>query len=542
MSDTSTGTPRSKADIYDWDPENEEFWEREGKKIASRNLWISIPALLCGFAIWLYWSVITVQMLNLGFPFTNAELFTLASIAGLTGATLRIPSSFLIRIAGGRNTIFFTTLLLMIPAVGTGFALLSQDTPLWVFQLLAFLSGLGGGNFASSMSNMSFFYPKRMQGLSLGLNAGLGNAGVTTMQVLIPLAMTFGVFGGAMVLEQTSGTLIGKIPIGTETWIHNAGFVWLLLLIPLAFLTWTRMNNIRTPHVSPNIGGALTSFGRISGLLALAFIPSAIGLFIILPESGLGWTWARYPVLVGVIWGTVALLKLVRGEVKTNLDRQFKIFGNKHTWIMSVIYTLTFGSFIGYSAGFALAIKVIFGFKHVEVDGILTHDIVNPNGPSALTFAWLGPFVGAFIRPVGGWIADKVGGAKVTQFVSITMVASALGVAYFMGQAYQSETPEDHFIPFFLLFLVLFAATGVGNGSTFRTIAVVFDKEQAGPVLGWTSAVAAYGAFIIPIEFGDQIQATTPEYALYAFAIFYAICMFLNWWYYLGPKAEFQNP
>jgi NNP family nitrate/nitrite transporter-like MFS transporter len=542
MSDTSTGAPRSKADIYDWDPENDEFWEREGKKIASRNLWISIPALLCGFAIWLYWSVITVQMLNLGFPFTNAELFTLASIAGLTGATLRIPSSFLIRIAGGRNTIFFTTLLLMIPAVGTGFALLSQDTPLWVFQLLAFLSGLGGGNFASSMSNISFFYPKRMQGLSLGLNAGLGNAGVTTMQVLIPLAMTFGVFGGAMVLEQTSGTLIGKIPIGTETWIHNAGFVWLLLLIPLAFLTWTRMNNIRTPHVSPNIGGALTSFGRISGLLALAFIPSAIGLFIILPESGLGWTWARYPVLVGVIWGTVALLKLVRGEVKTNLDRQFKIFGNKHTWIMSVIYTMTFGSFIGYSAGFALAIKVIFGFKHVEVDGILTHDIVNPNGPSALTFAWLGPFVGAFIRPVGGWIADKVGGAKVTQFVSITMVASALGVAYFMGQAYQSETPEDHFIPFFLLFLVLFAATGVGNGSTFRTIAVVFDKEQAGPVLGWTSAVAAYGAFIIPIEFGDQIQATTPEYALYAFAIFYAICMFLNWWYYLGPKAEFQNP
>ncbi|MDH3307921.1 MAG: antiporter [Acidimicrobiia bacterium] len=542
MSETSTGAKRREVDIYEWDPEDDDFWESEGKKIASRNLWISIPALLCGFAIWLYWSVITVQMLNLGFPFSNAELFTLASIAGLTGATLRIPSSFLIRIAGGRNTIFFTTLLLMVPAVGTGFALLSQDTPLWVFQLLAFLSGLGGGNFASSMSNISFFYPKRMQGLSLGLNAGLGNAGVTTMQVLIPLAMTFGVFGGAMVLEQTSGTLIGKIPVGTETWIHNAGFVWLFLLVPLAFLTWTRMNNIRTAHVSPNIGSPLTSFGRISGLLALAFIPSAVGLFIILPESGLGWTWARYPVLVGVIWGTVALLKLVRGEVKTNLDRQFKIFGNKHTWIMSVIYTMTFGSFIGYSAGFALAIKVIFGFKHIEIDGILTHDTVNPDGPSALTFAWLGPFVGAFIRPVGGWIADKVGGAKVTQFVSVTMIASALGVAYFMGQAYQSETPQDFFVPFFLLFLVLFAATGVGNGSTFRTIAVVFDKEQAGPVLGWTSAVAAYGAFIIPIEFGDQIQATTPEYALYAFAIFYAICLFLNWWYYLGPRAEFQNP
>ena len=534
---------RSKVDLYEWDPEDEAFWESTGKKIATRNLWISIPSLLCGFAVWLYWSVITVQMLNLGFPFTNAELFTLSSIAGLTGATLRIPSSFFIRLAGGRNTIFFTTALLMIPAAGTGFALLSQDTPLWVFQLMAFLSGLGGGNFASSMSNISFFYPKRMQGLSLGLNAGLGNAGVTTMQIVVPAVMTIGVFGAGSILQKPSGTLIGKIEAGTEAWIHNAGFVWLVFLIPLAFLGWFKMNNIRTEHVSPNIGNPLSSFAKISGLLGLALIPAAIGLWLILPSpTGLGWTWARYPVIALVIWGTVMLLKQVRGEIKPNLERQFKIFRHKHTWIMSVIYTMTFGSFIGYSAGFALAIKVIFGFQHIEIDGVLTHDTVNPNGPSALTFAWMGPFIGAFIRPLGGWVSDKVGGAKVTQLVSITMIGSALGVAYFMNKAYGSATPEDYFVPFFLLFLVLFAATGVGNGSTFRTIAVVFDQEQAGPVLGWTSAVAAYGAFIIPIEFGDQIRAATPHYALIAFAVFYAICLFLNWWYYLGPKAEYQNP
>ena len=425
------------ADIVEWDVENEQFWEKTAKKVAKRNLWISIPSLLVGFAVWLYWSIITVQMLNLGFPFTNAELFTLSAIAGLSGATFRIPSSFLIRIAGGRNTIFFTTALLMIPAVGTGFALLSQDTPLWIFQLLAFLSGLGGGNFASSMSNISFFYPKKMQGLSLGLNAGLGNAGVTTMQLLIPLVMTAGVFGGSsMVLESSSGTLIGTIAAGTETWIHNAGFVWLILLIPLAFLGWFRMDNIRAEHVSPNIGSPLSSFAKISGMLGLAFIPAAAGLFIILPEpTGLGWTWAKYPVIAFVIWATVLLLKQMGGEIKPNLERQFKIFGNKHTWIMSVIYTMTFGSFIGYSAGFALAIKVIFGFQHIMVDGVMTHDMVNVNGPSALTFAWMGPFIGAFIRPVGGWIADKVGGAKVTQWVSVVMIASALGVAYFMKKA-----------------------------------------------------------------------------------------------------------
>ena len=533
------------ADIYEWDVEDEEFWEREGKKVATRNLWVSIPSLLCGFAVWLYWSIITVQMLNLGFPFEQGELFTITAIAGLTGASLRIPSSFFIRIAGGRNTIFFTTALLMIPALGTGLALLDKDTPLWVFQLLAFLSGLGGGNFASSMSNISFFYPKKMQGLSLGLNAGLGNAGVTTMQILIPLVMTSAIFGGgSLVLEKNSGTLIGTITAGTETWIHNAGFIWLVLLVPLVILAWTRMNNIRTEHVSPNIGSPLSSFAKITGMLLVAFATSAVGLFIILPDpTGLGApSWAKYPVIAGVIWLTVFLLKQIPGDIKPNLERQYKIFGNRHTWVMSTIYTMTFGSFIGYSAGFALAIKVVFGFKHIEVDGVLTHDTVNPDGPSALTFAWMGPFIGAFIRPVGGWIADRVGGARVTHYVSIVMTASALGVAWFLREAYRSDTPEDFFVPFFLIFLVLFAASGIGNGSTFRTIAIVFDKEQAGPVLGWTSAVAAYGAFVVPQEFGEQIKGGTPEVALIGFAAFYVVCLFLNWWFYLGPKAEYANP
>ncbi len=532
------------ADIQVWDPEDEVFWEETGKKTASRNLWISIPSLLCGFAVWLYWSVITVQMLNLGFPFEQSELFTLTAIAGFTGATFRIPNSFFIRISGGRNTVFLTTALLIIPALGTGIALLDIDTPLWVFQLLAFLSGFGGGNFASSMSNISFFYPKRMQGLALGLNAGLGNAGVTTMQILIPFMMTIGVFGGgSKILQTSSGTLIGTIDAGTETWIHNAGFVWLIFLIPLAFATWFGMNNISTATVSPNIGGLMGSFGKILGMLFVASVPAAIGLAVILPDPFLGApSWTKWPVMAAVVASTVWLLKQLPGDVKPNLERQYQIFKNKHTWIMSVIYTMTFGSFIGYSAGFALAIKVVFGFKHMEVDGVITHDTVNPDGPSALTFAWMGPFIGAFIRPVGGWIADRAGGARVTHWVAIVMTASALGVAYFLRQAYKSETPEDFFLPFFLLFLLLFAASGIGNGSTFRTIAMVFNKEQAGPVLGWTSAIAAYGAFIVPGEFGAQINNATPEYALITFAVFYLACLLLNWWYYLGPKAEFANP
>ena len=532
-------------DLTTWNPEDAEEWQSRDRAIANRNLWISIPSLLCGFAVWLYWGIITVQMLNLGFPFEKAELFTLSAIAGLSGATLRIPSTFFIRIAGGRNTIVFTTALLMIPAAGTGLALQNPETPLWLFQLLALLSGIGGGNFASSMSNISFFFPKKIQGYALGMNAGLGNFGVTTMQVVVPLVMTFGLFGGeSATLLQTSGTLIGKIPAGTETYIQNAGFVWLLALVPLAVIGWLGMNNIREPHVSPDIPGPLGAFSIITGMLLIGLVTATVGLWLMLPATGngAGIGLSKWIVLPLVIAATVGLLKMIPGEVGKNLTRQYRIFGNKHTWAMTVIYTMTFGSFIGYSAAMGLSIKVVFGFQHLMENGVMTHDTPNPAGPSALMYAWMGPFIGALIRPVGGTIADRLGGAKVTQIISVVMVVSALGVAWTIQQAYASATPQDYFLPFLLLFLILFAATGIGNGSTFRTIAMVFDREQAGPVLGWTSAVAAYGAFIIPKVFGEEMDAGTPEYALYGFAIFYAVCIVINWWFYLRPNAYVKNP
>lgn len=537
------------ADLHEWKVEDPGFWESTGKKIATRNLWISIPCLLCGFAVWIVWSMLTVQMLNLGFPYTQSQLFTLAAIAGLSGATLRIPSSFMIRIAGGRNTLFLTTSLLMVPAVGIGIFMQDKNTPLWIFQLLALLTGFGGGNFASSMSNISFFFPKKVQGTSLGLNAGLGNFGVTTMQILVPLVMTFALLGPlsgpSMTLVKTSGTLIGKIPAGTEAWIQNGGFVWLFLLIPLAFASWFGMNNIVTEKVSPNIGNPLVCFFKIIYLLVIGLIMSVIGLYLLLPPpTGIGLL-SKWIVIPGILFFTLMGMRyLTPATIRASLARQFKIFGNKHTWVMSVIYTMTFGSFIGYSAAFALAITVIFGFKHIPdpVTGLFTHNTPNTAGPSALMYAWMGPFLGAILRPIGGAMSDKLGGAKVTQWCTIIMIVGALGAAYYMSAAYKSATPEQYFVPFFILFMLLFLGSGVSNGSTFRTVSVVFNEEQAGPVLGWTSAVAAYGAYLIPQIFGEQIKATTPQYALIGFAIFYAVCLLLNWWFYLGPKAEFKNP
>lgn len=536
------------ADLFDWRVEDDAFWESTGKRIANRNLWISIPSLLCGFAVWLMWGIIAVQMLNIGFPFSKPQLFTMGAIAGLTGATLRIPSTFFIRIAGGRNTIFFTTALLMIPALGAGIALQDKNTPLIVFQCLAFLSGFGGGNFASSMSNISFFFPKRVQGTSLGLNAGLGNFGVTTMQILIPLVMTFALLGPisgeSMTLVNTSGTLIGKIPAGSETWLANAGFVWLLFLIPLAFAGWFGMNNLRTEAVTPHLGSTAGAFGKIIFLLIIGFVCAGVGLYVLLPPPiGLGLV-SKWIVLPCVIFCTVMGMRyLSPGELKENLKRQYKIFNHPHTWIMTVIYTMTFGSFIGYAASFPLTIKVVFGFQHLpDAMGVLMHNTPNANGPSALSYAWMGPFIGALIRPLGGWISDKLGGALVTQICAGGMIVCALLVSVYMQKAYASATPEVHFVPFFVLFLALFAFTGIGNGSTFRTIAQVFNEEQAGPVLGWTSAVAAYGAFIMPKVFGEQIKAATPQYALYGFAAYYAICFILNYFAYLRPGAQYKNP
>lgn len=536
-------------DIVDWRPEDEHFWRTQGARIANRNLWISIPSLLCGFAVWLMWGIITVQMANAGFSFTPDQLFTIAAISGLSGATLRIPASFFIRLCGGRNTVWLTTALLMIPTFGTGIALQSLDTPLWVFQLLALLSGIGGGNFACSMSNISSFYPKRLQGTALGLNAGLGNFGVTSMQLLVPAVMTLGIFGAlagdAIPLVKDSATLIGKISAGTPTFIQNAGFVWLLLLLPLAIIGWFGMNNLLA--VSPNIGSTHKAFARILLLYSLALLVAALGLYLYLPApSGSGLLagqgmWLVPPlVILGTLWG----MKLVASsEMKANLNKQFAIFRNKHTWSMTALYVVTFGSFIGFSMALPLSITVIFGSTHVfdSVTQNWMHQ-PNPNAPSALMYAWIGPFVGALIRPLGGWISDKLGGSIVTQWISVVLVIASAATGYLMHLAYQSATPEHYFWLFMLLFIVLFAASGIGNGSTFRTVGFVFDRDQAGPVLGWTSAIGAYGSFIAPVVIGGQIRAGTPEYAMYGFAVFYALCLVINWWFYLRKNAYIKNP
>ncbi len=316
----------------------------------------------------------------------------------------------------------------------------------------------------------------------------------------------------------------------------------MLSLVPLSILCWFGMNNLKT--ISPNTGNPLVAFSKITYLYTLAFMPSIFMLWLYLPApTGLGLlnVWVAIPLDIMLM---LTVMKLAAfGPMKEGVAKQFEIFRNKHTWAMTVLYIVTFGSFIGFSMALPLAMKVIFDVVHVpDANGVMTHTKGNPNALPVLAYAWIGPFVGAATRPLGGWISDKVGGSIVTQWVCVVMALAAIAVGYVMMLAYHSATPEQYFFLFLALFMVLFAATGIGNGSTFRSIGFIFDRQQAGPVLGWTSAVAAYGAFAAPVVIGEQIKAGTPQAAMYGFAVFYALCLILNWWFYLRANAYVKNP
>ncbi|MBI2422731.1 MAG: NarK/NasA family nitrate transporter [Candidatus Hydrogenedentes bacterium] len=534
--------------LKNWDPENEAVWESEARRIAFRNLWISIPNLLMAFGVWIYWSIIINVMQGLhdsspslyafngpgdqplSGPAYQALLYTLPAVAGLAGATLRIPNSFMIAVCGGRNVNFMTTLLLALPALGTGLALQNPQTPFITYIVLASLCGVGGGAFASSMSNINFFFPKRMQGLSLGLNAGLGNLGVSVFQFAIPWIITFGFFGGP-----------SRTFKGNPVWLQNAGYAWVPILLLLALLAALFMNNL----AQHNTGSTLNAIGKFLWLEALGYAGVFVSVALLLASK----TWNLSPgmellaTLLNVAAAIALTMLLMRfatpASARAILQKQFAIFTQKHNWIMTYLYVMTFGSFIGYASAFPKLLKDVFGYIRVDPGGApLPEALVNPDAPNVLLYAFLGAAMGAAIRPLGGWLSDKLGGARVTQWSTLIMIGAALACAAVIRLANASPHPHTLFLPFLLLFILLFATTGIGNGSTFRMIAVIFPKEFAGPVLGWTSAVAAYGAFLIPAIFAMQIKAGKPEYALYGFAFYYVTCLALNWWYYARKNAE----
>ncbi|WP_413729772.1 NarK family nitrate/nitrite MFS transporter [Sodalis sp. RH22] len=454
----SDAAPRRRgAVIEDWQPEQPEFWRTRGQPVARRNLWISIYCLLLSFCVWMLFSAVAVNLNKVGFNFSTDRLFLLTALPAVSGAILRVPYSFMVPLVGGRRWTAISTLFLVIPCLWLGVAVQDPLTPYGVFIAIALLCGFAGANFASSMANISFFFPKARQGGALGLNGGMGNLGVSVMQLVAPLVIStslFAVFGG-------TGRVLAD---GSRLFLENAAWMWVPLLLIAAVAAWFGMNDLAT--------------------------------------------------------------------AKASLSKQMVVLKRGHMWVLSFLYLATFGSFIGFSAGFAMLSKT--QFPAVQI----------------LHYAFFGPLIGALARSAGGALSDRLGGIRVTlvNFVLMALFAALLFLTL------PSNGQDGSFAAFFTVFMLLFLTAGLGSGSTFQMIAVILRKltldrvkarggsddeaqreaaTESAASLGFISAIGAAGGFFIPQAFGTSLALTgSPAGAMKVFLAFYVVCVLVTWLVY----------
>ncbi len=449
----STRTPvltrRSGRWIDGFDPEDTEFWRSEGRAIARRNLGWSIYAEFLGFIVWQLWSVVVVLLPAAGFAFTSAETFWLLSMPSLVGATLRFPYTFMVPRFGGRNWTIVSALLLLIPASLLAIAVGNPGTPFWLMLVIAALAGFGGGNFASSMANITYFFPQREKGWALGLNAAGGNLGTSVAQFFVPVVVTIG-----------AGIGLG-LPL--------AGWMWVPFILVAAWGAWRYMDNLSSAKAD--------------------------------------------------LAGSAAALR------------------EPHLWLLSLLYIGTFGSFIGFSSVFPKLIVDEFpDFSTLHI------------GAAVVSLAFLGALVGSLFRPLGGRLADRFGGARVTVGAFAVMAFGAFGIlgVLALGQ----------FWLFLVCFLVLFAATGVGNGSTYRMIPIVFSASavarregdaaavarRAAAALGLISGIGAYGGFVVPqVLNASQLASGGYQAAFVGFGIAYLVLLLITAIAYAVPRASLDG-
>ena len=436
---TTSSPARRGADwLPVWDPETS--WD---SRRAWTTLWISTFTLTLGFITWFLASALAPRLDALGFDLSESQLYWLIAMPGLAGGTLRLFWTFLPPVIGTRKLVTISTSLFLIPLIGWGLAVQNPRTPYAVLLLLGALAGLGGAAFSGFMPSTSYFFPRTKQGTALGLQAGIGNFGVSIVQFVTPWIIGIGLVGGAQVLTnaQTGAT--------RDVWMQNAAYVWVPFVVVGVVLSWLLLRSVPVP-------------GR---------------------------------------------------RVRDQLD----IFRNRNTWIMTYLYIVTFGTFSGLAAGFALLIGNLYGPAKFGEEGV-----------DPLTYAFLGAFVGSLARIISGPIADRVGGGKMT-------VVSTLGIA--LGSLYTifqlNPTSASQFPQFLAGMLVIFFFAGVGNASTFKQMPMIFDRRQAGGVIGWTSAVAAYGPFI----FGFML-AYIPPLPFFAMGVIFALgAAGTAWWFYARKGA-----
>ena len=447
---STTLTRRPGSWIDGWDPEDSDFWQSEGRSVARRNLGWSIFAEFLGFIVWQLWSIVVVMLPEAGFAFTSSQAFWLISVPSLVGATMRFPYTFAVAKFGGRNWTMISAGLLLIPAILLGIVVGNPETPFGVMLAVAALAGFGGGNFASSMANITYFFPQKEKGWALGLNAAGGNIGTAVAQFAVPVVVTI---GAAATLN-----------------ISLAGWMWVPFILVAIWGAWRYMDNLSNAKAD--------------------------------------------------VAGSAAALR------------------EPHLWLLALLYIGTFGSFIGFASVFPKLIADQFPeFSTFQVGG------------AAISLAFLGALVGSLARPYGGKLSDKVGGARVTVGAFSVMALGALALVWTL--------PLQNFWVFLACFLVLFAATGVGNGSTYRMIPNVFAarglatdalpgtpggvkiQRKAAASLGLISAIGANGGFLIP-QVLNLSQTTTGAYtaAFYGFVGAYAVLLAITVVAYVIPRKS----
>jgi NNP family nitrate/nitrite transporter-like MFS transporter len=470
--------------ITGWDPNDPTFWETRGKKIARRNLIFSILAEFLGFSVWQLWSIVGARLNLVGFHFTVSQIFWLVGVPVLVGSLLRLPYGAAVPIFGGRNWTAISALLLLVPTILLAILVQRPSTPYWAMVLAAATAGFGGGNFASSMSNISFFYPDKRKGWALGLNAAGGNIGVAVVQFVVPFAIGAGILG--------------------------------LIL---------------APALKKATKAAATYHTSVAAQL------QAQGFHLHLEYAGLIWVPL---ILISTLCAIFFMDNLA--VARSTVGAQAVILRRTNTWVMSLLYIGTFGSFIGYSAAFPT--------------------LINSQFPTVnfLQFAFLGPLVGSLARPLGGWLSDRIGGTVVTFGNFMVMGVAALGVIIVLNGHNPKTNPAD-FTTFLLVFLALFVTAGVGNGSTFRMIPPLYlndrlkaaagrgaaaleqadhsGRKEAAAALAFTSAIGAFGGFFIPIGFAQSIATThSVVWAMTAFALFYLVCVTATYAFYMRTRHE----
>ena len=429
--------PSRKEILACWNPEDAGFWEKYGKRIATQNLYTSTWALVLSFVAWTLWATIAAKLKFIGFNFSDDQIFTLAALPGLVGATGRLFYTYLPGLIGGRNSTFITTALLLLPLFGLGRALQDPTTPYETFVLLVSFIGIAGANFSASMANIGFFFPKANKGFALGINAGIGNLGVSLIYLTAPILLGWNL-----------SSLFGEGVPGPDgmMYVQNVCYFWTIPTALTLVLVWLFMDNLPLPKQSPK--------------------------------------------------------------------SMMSIFGNKHTWLMCWIYTCGFGSFIGFSAALGLLVAKEF-----------------PEMPFSYA-AFLGPFIGAGIRPVGGLLADKMNSGSRVTLISLFVMLGASFLVLFGVEAHR-------FPVFFGAFLLLFLTTGFINGASFRMIPYIFNNPfHSSLVTGFTAAIAAYGAFFIPKLFGFAYANYGVVAPAFSILIAFTVSTIVITWYFYGRKGS----